>query len=209
MSVLARALALISALLVAAAAGAFIWLLWVRPSFDVTTEMFQLAADMSATDSGRWIATGAASALIVYALSSILATTWPRQRLIELRAGDHESVRISPSALERQLEDIVRGAGQVRDARVEVHREGDRSVALDLSVAIPPQSEVASVVADIQRRLATSLAAQYGISMTKKPKIEVRYTDREERPRRHRRLLRREDHDAAVVRSDPEAQQGR
>jgi len=206
MSVLARGLAFISALFIAAAAGAFIWLLWVRPSFELNTEVFAVATDMSATDSGRWIATGIATGLIVYALGSILATTWPRQRLIELRAGDHESVRISPSALEHQLEEVVRGAGQVRDAKVAVHREGDRSVALDLAVAIPPQAEVASVVADIQRRLATSLAAQYGISMSKKPKIEVRYTDREERPRRHRRLLGRPDHEAAVVRSDREAQ---
>jgi hypothetical protein len=189
MSILARTLAILSALVIAAIAIGFVGLLWYRPSTDVGTDMLRISAAIDASDTGKWIATGIAVAVILYAVAGVLAAAWPRERLIELRAGEHESVRIAPSTLEHQLEDVVREAGQVREARVEAHADGDRSVALDLEVVIPPQAEVASVVADVQRRLATALASQYGISMSKKPRIEVRYMDRDRPPRGHRRFI--------------------
>jgi len=190
MSYLARGLAFLSGLIIAAAAGAFIWMLWNRPLLEFGDPTFRFSGEIVASESSKWIATGVAGLLLFYACSTLVAAVWPnRKRFIELRAGDHESVRIAPATLEHQLADVVREAGQVRDARVEARRSGDRSVALDVEVAIPPHVEVAAVVADVQRRLATALATQYGISMAQKPRIQVRYLDREPQ-RRHRGFMR-------------------
>lgn len=188
MSLIGRVLALVSALLLLSVVLGGVWLLWGPGSLEYADKGVDLSLLLTMDTVARLVATVALVFVGLMAVSALLASVRgpSRPRLIELYAGEHESVLIAPAELERQLETVARDAERVYQAKAQVHPAGNRSVAVDMALDVEPEAELSTVVADVQERMATALAARYGISFERKPRIEVHYArDRDDR-RGHR-----------------------
>jgi len=188
MSLSGRVLALVTALLLLSIVLGGFWLLWGPGSLEYADKRVDVSLLVTMDTVARLVATGALVLVGLMAVATLLASVRgpSRPRLIELHAGDHESVLIAPAELERQLETVARDAERVYQAKAQVHPAGDRSVSVDMALDVEPGAELSTLVADVQERMATALAARYGISFDRKPRIEVHYArDRDDR-RGHR-----------------------
>lgn len=188
MSIIGRLITGILALLVLALVAAALAIGWLGGTAGVARGGVELSVSVTADSSGR-LAAGIVVMLagVTSLIALVLAFRRPSPpRLIELHAGEHESVLIAPSELERQLETVARDAALVSSARAEVQPAGDRSVSVDLTLDVEPDAEVGAVVTDVQQRIAAALAARYGIALNRTPRIQVRYAgDRDTRRREH------------------------
>ena len=187
MSVIGRVLTVVSALLLLSIVLGGVWLLWGPGSLEYANSGVDMSLLVTMDTVARLVATAALSLVGLLAVSALLASVRgpSRPRLIELYAGDHESVLVAPVELERQLETVARDAERVYEAKAQVHPAGNRSVSVDIALDVEPEAELSVVVADVQERMATALAARYGISFERKPRIQVHYA-RDRDDRRHR-----------------------
>ena len=98
-----------------------------------------------------------------------------RPRLIELATGEHQSVLVAPDELQRQVEASATEAERVEEAHATVHGTRGRTLAVDLAITVDPDSEIRRVISDVQERVAVGLSSRYGVTLRRKPNIEVRY----------------------------------
>jgi hypothetical protein len=187
MSIVGRILGVVVGVVLAAGAGLALWLLWAPQPVDATIGSSALSVAITMSERARWAATGALALAELLALGMLFASMRGRSRprVIELATGEHQSVLVAPSELERQVEQAALDADLVSEAHARVQPVGQRSVAVDLSLEVEPEAELKRVVDDVQQRIATSLSSRYGAEMQGAPKIEVRYArERSDRSRR-------------------------
>jgi len=187
MSIIRRILGVVVGIVLAAGAGLALWLLWAPQPVDATISGSALSVAITMSENARWAATGALALVELLALGILFASMRGRSRprVIELATGEHQSVLVAPSELERQVEQAALESDLVSEAHAKVESAGQRSVAVEVSLEVEPEAELKSVVDDVQQRIATSLSSRYGAEMQGAPKIEVRYArERSDRSRR-------------------------
>lgn len=188
MSIIGRILGVMIGLVLVAGAALALWVLWAPQPVAGSLAGTALSVEITMNEVARWAVTGGLALLELLALGMLVASLRGRSqpRLIELATGDHQSVLIAPSELERQVEQAALEADLVSDAHADVRAAGERSVAVNLEIEVDQDAELKHVVDDVQQRIASSLSSHYGAEMQGAPKIEVRYA-REPSDRSRRR----------------------
>ncbi|HMS57541.1 MAG TPA: alkaline shock response membrane anchor protein AmaP [Tepidiformaceae bacterium] len=175
-----RFLLALNSLLVLAASGALIALLWAERSLDLSLESLTATADFDAGDTAKLIATAALGAVALIALYSLYLSMTPahsrRDSALRLRQGDGGTVEVRGSALEALLTSELERIPEVTRAepRVRVHKG---AVDSDIGVAIEPGASIAHVTTNVVNVTRQALQEQVGVNNVRRPAVRVRYDE--------------------------------
>lgn len=188
MSRMNQVLAPVLAVVVAAALGLFIGLLWAEESIDLgSADSLRFVTAAEADGTPRVAATAAAGAGIVVLLALAVAPVLPgRTRMFELRAGRTETIFVSEDQLQQAIESDIRDIAEVHDVAAHVKERDARNLEVDLDLVLRMEASVEPVVAETNRVLARSVSDRYGASLARKPRIDVRFVDSDDEPKKGR-----------------------
>lgn len=171
-----RLIALLLALPVMTLAGAFVALVWMDRALDIgSATTFNMSAQVTGSDEGRWIATVIAAGVGVLALVLLALEWWPSRGRIELKGANDETIRLPLAALEASIESDARDVPRVDDAEAAVQQRNE-GIAVSLRLTAPPDAEVRSLIDEVTERISSGLTRRYGLDLTQRPDIEMRYS---------------------------------
>lgn len=171
-----RVIALLLALPVVTLAGVFVALVWSERALDIgNATTFNMSVQLTGSDEGRWIAMVIAGGIGLLALVLAGLEWWPSRGRIELKGASDETIRLPIAALEAAVERDARDVPRIEGAEATVERR-DEGIAVSLRLTAQPDAEVRSLIDEVADRIASGLARRYGLELTQRPDIEMRYS---------------------------------
>ena len=194
MNGLRRALLVIYSLLLIAAAGGLIALVWNQDQkLDMNIGDFNFQAFATSTNGAKWIATIilAAIALIGF-ITLVIAVTRNtegsgRKGTLRMKQTDGGTVEVTSSAIENLLRDELQRLPAVRNVIPRVRLGSGGAVDTNIDATIEPSASIAVATNELSQGVATVLRDQVGVTNVRRPSIRISYDDMNARPIRGQR----------------------
>jgi hypothetical protein len=188
MNGLRRAFLVIYSLLLIAAAGGLIALVWNQDQkLDLSVGDFNFQAFATSTDSAKWLVTVvlAAIALIGF-ISLILAvmrtTAQASKGTLRMKQTDGGTVEVTSAAIENLLRDELGRLPDVRTINPRVRLGSGGAVDTNIDATIEPSASIASVTNELSQGVANVLREQVGVTNVRRPNIRISYDEMNARP---------------------------
>jgi hypothetical protein len=188
MNGLRRAFLVLYSLILIAAAGGLIALVWNQDrKLDLNVGDFNLQAFATSTNSAKWMITVILAAIALIAFCSLIIAVMRtgqggRSRgTLRMRQADGGTVEVTGAAIESLLRDELERLPEVRSVDPRVRLNGG-AVDTSLDAVIEPSASIAQVTNLLGQGVASVLREQVGVTNIRRPSIRITYDEMNARP---------------------------